>query len=97
MRSQLRGSIAPLGAAVVIAALLLWGGTASVEAQAPASYTPALTADGHPDLNGFWQAITTANWDIEEHGPEEAPHVALVGAHLAKPPGLGVMEGGAIP
>jgi hypothetical protein len=97
MRSQLRGSIAPLGAAAVVAVLLLWGGTASVEAQAPAAYTPALTADGHPDLNGFWQAITTANWDIEEHAPEVAPHETLVGAWLAKPPGFGVVEGGPIP
>lgn len=97
MRSQLRGSIVALGAAVVIAMLLLWGGTASVGAQAPAGYTPPRTAGGQPDLNGFWQAITTANWDVEEHGPEVAPHVTLVGAYLAKPPGLGIVEGGAIP
>ncbi|MBI2828519.1 MAG: hypothetical protein HYX77_04525 [Acidobacteria bacterium] len=97
MRSQLRGSGVACGAAVVVATLLLWGGTASVDAQAPAPYTPARTAAGQPDLNGFWQAINTANWDVEEHAPEVAPHETLVGAYLAKPPGFGVVEGGTIP
>lgn len=97
MRSQFRGPIGPLGAAVFIATLLLWGGTASIGAQAPATYTPARTSGGQPDINGFWQAITPANWDLEEHGPEAAPHEMLVGAYLAKPPGFSVVEGGTIP
>src|SRR3984893_16972175 len=27
----------------------------------------ALTPDGHPNLNGIWQATTTANWDLLAH------------------------------
>jgi hypothetical protein len=53
--------------------------------------------DGQPDLNGFWQALNTANWDIEEHGVLQAPYHNLVGAYLAQPAGFGVVEGGTIP
>jgi hypothetical protein len=51
--------------------------------------------DGHPDLNGIWQAIGTANWDLEDH-PARAGHPDL-GAVGAMPPGLGVVVGGEIP
>ena len=63
-----------------------------------------------PDLNGIWQALNEANYDVEAHvaqpamafrqGPfgtvPAAPVVAL-GAVGAVPPGLGVVEGGSIP
>lgn len=51
--------------------------------------------DGHPDLNGIWQAINTANWDLQDH-PASAGHPDL-GAIGAVPPGLGVVVGGEIP
>ena len=44
------------------------------------------TADGKPDLNGIWQVVNTAAWDLEDH----------TGA-LNVPPGQSVVEGGAIP
>ena len=25
------------------------------------------TADGKPDLNGIWQALNSANWDLQDH------------------------------
>jgi hypothetical protein len=53
------------------------------------------TGDGKPDLNGVWQALNSANWDIQEHAARPGP-VAL-GAMGAVPPGLGVVEGGEIP
>ena len=56
----------------------------------------ARTADGKPDLNGIWQALNTANWDIEDHAAGPGP-VASLGATGAVPPGLGVVEGGEIP
>ena len=31
------------------------------------SYRPPRLADGHPDLNGIWQTITEANYDIQMH------------------------------
>ena len=36
--------------------------------------------NGKPDLNGFWQAINTANWDIQAHTREAgAGHAARTG------------------
>lgn len=51
--------------------------------------------DGKPDLNGIWQAVNTANWDLEDH-PARPGHPDL-GAVGAMPPGMGVVVGGAIP
>src|SRR5256712_9212366 len=64
-------------------------------AQAPA-YRAARTADGKPDLNGIWQALNTADWDLEGHAAAMGP-VASLGAVFAKPPGPGVVEGDEIP
>jgi hypothetical protein len=68
---------------------------AQASAQAPAYRAPR-TKDGKPDLNGIWQALNTANWDIEAHGAGFGPFWQL-GAEFAIPPGLGVVEGGPIP
>jgi hypothetical protein len=54
--------------------------------------------DGRPDLNGIWQALNTAYWDLEAHSGEQAPPEGLqLGAVGAIPPGLGVVVGGRIP
>jgi hypothetical protein len=66
--------------------------------------------DGRPDLNGIWQALNEANFDIETHvarsamalrpgpyGPVPAAPVLALGAVGAVPPSLGVVEGGEIP
>ena len=31
------------------------------------AYRPPRLADGHPDLNGIWQTINEANYDIQMH------------------------------
>jgi hypothetical protein len=54
------------------------------------------TAAGRPDLSGAWQALNTAHWDLEPH-VSDYPVLLELGAQLAIPPGLGVVEGGAIP
>jgi hypothetical protein len=56
----------------------------------------ALHSDGRPDLNGIWQALNTANWNIEAHSAGPSP-VRDIGAIGAVPAGLGVVEGGTIP
>ncbi|PCJ24743.1 MAG: hypothetical protein COA96_08720 [SAR86 cluster bacterium] len=54
------------------------------------------TADDRPDFNGIWQAIGSANWNIEPHAADFGPLVEL-GAIGAIPAGLGVVVGGKIP
>ena len=56
------------------------------------------TADGKPNLSGIWQAMNTANYDLEDHGGAPAPSsIILAGAVGAAPPGESVVEGGTIP
>jgi hypothetical protein len=69
------------------------------------------TADGHPNLNGIWQATTTANWDLVAHAmrpavaqpgvypdvPVLAAPVLALGSVGGVPPGPGVVEGNMIP
>jgi len=80
----------------------------SVAAAAPAKIPR--TPDKRPDLNGVWQVLNTANWDIEPHAaraalafrpgpvvPVPAKEVLALGAVGAVPAGPGVVEGGALP
>lgn len=81
---------------VAFAALgLLSLSTVSVNGQA-APYRAPRTADGKPNLNGIWQALNTADWDLQGHAAATGP-VPVLGAVFAKPPGLGVVEGEEIP
>ena len=56
---------------------------------------PRMT-DGKPNLNGVWEAITTANWDIQDHSAAAGPMWQL-GAIGAIPAGQGIVEGNEIP
>ena len=60
------------------------------------AYEAALTPDGNPDLNGIWQALGTAHWNVEGHSAAAGPVVEL-GALGAIPGGLGIVVGGEIP
>src|SRR6516164_4084835 len=53
---------------------------------------------GHPNLNGIWQAINTANWNLEGHSASATPFSQL-GALFAVPPGQSVIvdNNGTIP
>ena len=51
---------------------------------------------GHPNLNGIWQAINSANWNLEDHAAMAGPMYQM-GAIGAVPPGQTVVEGGDIP
>ena len=57
---------------------------------------PRTTWDRKPDLNGIWQTLSTANWNLEDHEGEPSA-VFVTGAWGATLPGLSVVEGGTIP
>ena len=46
---------------------------------------------GKPNLNGLWQAMTTAYWDLEDHSAQPGP-VLQLGAIGAIPAGGGVVR-----
>ena len=85
-------------AALLIAAALgvAWGVMPVAGQGQTAAYRAPRTADGKPNLNGIWQALNEANWDIEGHSAAPGRVVAL-GAADAVVPGLGIVEGGPIP
>jgi hypothetical protein len=61
-----------------------------------AVYKAPRAPDGKPDLNGIWQVLNTANWDLQGHAAGPGLVVAL-GAIAAIPPGQSVVEGDLIP
>lgn len=60
------------------------------------AYKAPRAADGKPNLNGIWQALNEAYWDIEGHAAAPGLVTAL-GAAAAVAPGPGIVEGGPIP
>ena len=89
----------PGGLATVAAAVLaaLWLSTGPTVGQAQTYVAPRLPGTSNPDVSGVWQAITTANWDIEDHGADAGPFPRLLGVWGAQPPGQGVVEGNGLP
>jgi len=90
---------------VVVAAVL-----AAAAMPVAGQYRAPRTDGGKPDLNGIWQTLNEANYDLEGHnarpamavrpgpyGPVPAAPVLALGAVGAVPPSLGVVEGGEIP
>jgi hypothetical protein len=98
-------TFALVAAAAFVASLASWS---SLTGQTRAPAVPRL--NGKPDLNGIWQALNTANWDIQAHSakaaltmrpgpvvPVPAKEVVAFGAVGAVPAGLGVVDGDELP
>jgi len=51
-------------------------------------------ADGKPNLNGIWQVMNSAAWDIQDHPGQLFPGLP---PRFAMPAGQGVVEGNEIP
>jgi len=94
MRIFFKGVAVAATTAVVLAAVALIARPSA--GQVGPAYTAPRTADGKPNLNGIWQALNAANWDIQDHAARQGPVVAL-GAAFSTPGGLGVVEGNEIP
>ena len=78
------------------------GGRGRAQGAAPAAARPAPTVSqpariaGHPNINGIYQAMTNAYWNLEDH-PAQATEFWQLGAIGAIPPGMSIVEGGTIP
>ena len=77
--------------AAVVASVNVLGQTGS---PAAASYAAPKTRLGQPDLQGVWQVLTTAAWDIQDHAAQRFPGLQ---ARFSVPAGPGVVEGDEIP
>ena len=108
MRKTVSAFIIAIVAAAGGALVATWA--TPLAGQAPAAYRASRTSDGKPDLNGIWQSLNEANYDLEMHmarpamalrpgpyGPLPAAPVLALGAVGSVPPGMGVVEGGTIP
>ncbi|MBN1238853.1 MAG: hypothetical protein JXB36_10150 [Gammaproteobacteria bacterium] len=71
-----------------------------------AAFAPAVTAEererperiaGKPNLNGIWQAMNTAHWNLEGHSAQQLEEFWQLGALAAIPAGQSVVVGGEIP
>ena len=86
MRTGLRANAVILGI-VAMAAAVLWTQVRPISGQTQ-PYAAPRAADGRPNLNGIWQALNTANYDLQAHAARPAlallPAPARTGA-----PGLG--------
>ena len=108
MRNRFRDSMIVIATGAVVAVLTL--AVKPTAGQAQRYQAPRLAGTKYPDLSGIWQALNTANWDIQTHGARAAlavvpgpagdvpaaPVLAL-GAIAGVPGGLGVVEGNEIP
>lgn len=101
----------------VAAVLVMFGGalTQRTTAQVPAASTATSNAvpriAGKPDFSGVWQALSTANWDLQTHEarplvaqPGFLPNSVVLAAPVVGlgtmgwvPAGVGVVEGEEIP
>jgi hypothetical protein len=75
--------------------VLVYLGAGSLFAQTQTS-KGLRTPDGKPNINGIWEAVNTANWDLLDHPARMGPVVAL-GAAFSIPAGSGIVEGNEIP
>ncbi|HLG55208.1 MAG TPA: hypothetical protein VI485_07745 [Vicinamibacterales bacterium] len=52
---------------------------------------------GKPNLNGIWQAVTSAYWNLEDHSAQGLTQFWQLGAIAAIPAGQSIVVGGTIP
>ena len=75
-------------------------GVLSIAINLPVSGQPVETLeriDGKPNLNGIWQAMNTAHWNLEDHSAERIEAFWQLGTLATIPAGQSVVVGGEIP
>jgi len=83
--------------AAIAAGALLAGAAATQPASAADPPRPAKIG-GKPNMNGIWQAITSAYWNLEDHSASGLGNFWQLGAIAAVPAGQSIVDGdGKIP
>lgn len=82
---------------VVATALVLAGCSTENDDASVVSTAEPITAQSQPDLNGIWQALGSASWNLEGHSASKMPVTRVLGALGGIPAGMSVVEGGEIP
>lgn len=77
--------------AIMAAALLVAAGTQAAHAQ---QLDRPATIGTHPNFNGVWQALNTANWNLEAHSAEPLDDFWRLGAIAGIPAGKSMLRGG---
>jgi hypothetical protein len=62
-----------------------------------ASFAAVPRIAGKPNLNGIWQVMNSANWNLEAHSAQKIEAAWPFGALFAIPAGKSVVVGGTIP
>ena len=81
------------------AAIVLTFSAAGAQAQQAGAKGPATPErpariNGRPNFNGIWQALNTANWNLEDHSAEGLKDIWQLGAIAAIPAGQSVVRAG---
>src|SRR3989442_14076285 len=99
MGTRVKGSVAGLALAAVVIGVLVTvvSGPGPAEGQTTAYRAPRLPGTQNPNLNGIWQAFTTANWDLLDHPAGPGPLPERLGAYGVEPGGRGIVDGNQIP
>ena len=98
MRDQFSGQMkVVVGTAIAAALAVIALAAIKMPTSEAQSATQPARIGGHPNLNGVWQAMTTAYWNLEDHSAEGLSNFWQLGAIAAIPAGQSVIEGGTIP
>lgn len=72
---------------ILLAVSAIFAASFSAQAQIP-------RVDGKPDLNGIWQVMNSANWNLEAHSAQKLDDFWAMGAIASIPAGQSVIVGG---
>lgn len=99
MSTRVKRLLGALALIAVAAGMLVTalGRGAAAQGQATTYRAPRLPGTQNPNLNGIWQALTSANWDILDHPSGPGPYPQVLGAWGVQPGGQGIVEGNVIP
>src|SRR5262245_53964981 len=72
---------------LLVSLLIAVAGSTALAADAP-------KIGGKPNLNGIWEAMNTANWNLEAHSAQKIESQWQLGALFSIPAGKSVVVGG---